>query len=39
MALLDGLQLVMAPLVCLVLAEVTVINLVGKLALYHNQLQ
>jgi hypothetical protein len=39
MALLDGLQPVMAPPVCLVQVEVTVINLVGKPAQYHNQLQ
>jgi hypothetical protein len=29
----------MAPPACLVLVEVMVINLVGKLAQYHNQLQ
>jgi hypothetical protein len=39
MALLDGLQPVMALPVCLVQAGVTAINLVGKLAQYHNQLQ
>jgi hypothetical protein len=39
MALLDGRQLEMVKPGCLVLGEVMVINLVGKLAQYHNQLQ